>query len=147
MILIFRFWLILVFRSQLLKASNESDLAAAIKIAFSKNKTANFLLPEYIFGTGFLSSILERLTFKPELAKSLLRAIVETLEGINMNATHRLRTGKSGGSPNRKRGKDDAEAWRRDIDRDHHLHYWKGNNCLELACVSYPHDNFDIPEN
>jgi len=131
----------------LLKASNESDLAAAIKIAFSKNKTANFLLPEYIFGTGFLSSILERLTFKPELAKSLLRAIVETLEGTNMNDTHKLRKGKSGGAPIRKRGRDDAEAWRRDIDRDHHLHYWKGNNCLELACVSYPHDNFDIPEN
>ncbi len=131
----------------LLKATSDSELQEAVKIACCKNKSANCLLPKYNIGTEFISSIVERLTFKPELAKSLLRAIVETLEGINMNATHRLRTGKSGGSPNRKRGKDDAEAWRRDIDRDHHLHYWKGNNCLELACVSYPHDNFDIPEN
>jgi hypothetical protein len=131
----------------LLKATSDSELHEAVKIASCKNNSANCLLPEYIIGTEFLSSIMERLTFKPELAKSLLRAIVETLAGSNMNDTHKLRTGKSGGSPNRKRGGDNAEAWRRDIDRDHHLHYWKSNNCLEFACVSYPHDNFDIPEN
>ena len=131
----------------LLMATSDSELHEAVKIASCKNNSANFLLPEYIIGTEFLSSIMERLTFKPELAKSLIRAIIETLAGRNMNDTHKLRTGKSGGSPNRKRGGDDAEAWRRDIDRDHHLHYWKSNNCLEFACVSYPHDNFDIPEN
>ena len=131
----------------LLKASTESDLAAAIKIAFFKNNAAIFLLPEYSIGTKFLSSILERLAFKPELAKSLLRAIVETLQRTKMNDTHVLRKGKSGSAPIRKRERDDAEALRRDIDLDHHLHYWKDNNCIELACVSYPHDNFDIPEN
>ena len=131
----------------LLKASNDSVLAEAIKMAFCKNNSTNCLLPEYRIGAEFLSSILERLTFKPELAKSLLRAIVETLEGTNMRDTHNLRTGKSGSAPNRKRGRDDAEAWRRDIDCDHHLHYWKGKYNLEFACVSSPHDNFEIPEN
>lgn len=129
------------------KATSNYELHEAVMIATRKNNSANCLLPKYNIGTEFLSSILERLTFKPELAKPLLRAIVETLAGTNMNDTHKLRKAKSGGAPIRKRGRDNAEAWRRDIDCDHHLHYWKGNNCLELACVSYPHDNFDIPEN
>jgi len=131
----------------LLNATSNNELYAAIKIAFYKTNPLNPILSEDIIGNKFLSSIVARIIIKPEIARPLLRAIVETLEGTNMNDTHRLRTGKSGAAPVRKRGIDDAEAWRRDIDRDYHLHYWKGNNCLEFACISYPHDNFDIPEN
>ena len=127
------------------KATNESELADAIKIALYKT---NSVLPEYIIGNEFFSSIVARISIKPELVRPLLRAIIETLQRSNMNATHHLRKGKSGGAPTRKRGSDNAEAWRRDIDLDHHLHYWKGNNnFIELACVSYPHDNYNIPEN
>lgn len=130
----------------LLMSTNDSELADAINFAFCKNNPDKRLLPEYKIGNEFLSSIARRLSIKPSLKRSLLRAIVETLVQTNMSVTHQLRNGKSGGAPIRKRVRDDAEAWRRDIDRDHHLHYWKGNNCLEFACVSYPHDNFDIPE-
>ncbi|MEI7695354.1 MAG: hypothetical protein WCI64_06890 [Chlorobium sp.] len=128
----------------LLTATTESELRAAIKIAFYKT---NPVLPEYIIGNEFFSSIVARISIKPELARPLLRAIVETLQRSNMNETHHLRKGKSGGAPTQKRGSDNAEAWRRNIDLYHHLHYWKGNNnFIELACVSYPHDNYYIPE-
>ncbi len=131
----------------LLKATSDSELFAAIKIAFYKTNPSNPILSEDIIGNDFLSSIVARISIKPELARPLLRAIVETLQRSNMNETHHLRKGKSGGAPTKKRGSDNAEAWRRNIDLYHHLHYWKGNNnFIELACVSYPHDNYEIPE-
>ena len=77
----------------------------------------------------------------------VLRAIVETLDRENMTATHALRTGSGADNPQRRRAADGAGAMRRDIDQDHHLHYWKcADGVVELASISYPHDDFSIPE-
>ena len=79
------------------------------------------------------------------LPEKILRAIVETLNRENMRAVHTLRIGPHGNDPQRMRGKDGA--MRRDIDRDHHLHYWScRSGVVELASVSYPHDDSEIPE-
>ena len=60
---------------------------------------------------------------------------------------HWLRAGFGADDPQRVRNNDQARAWRRDIDRDHHLHYWScEGGTVEIACVSFPHDDFGIPE-
>ncbi|RYZ92329.1 MAG: hypothetical protein EOP06_04545 [Proteobacteria bacterium] len=77
----------------------------------------------------------------------IVRAIKETQAQVSLEKTHWLRTGKGGGNPQRERKLDTARGWRRDIDRKTHLHYWQMNGLMvELAWVSYPHDDFYIPD-
>lgn len=74
----------------------------------------------------------------------ILRAIVETIQGHNLQAVHALRTGSGGNDPQRMRGGDKAQ--RRDIDTELHLHYWEcADGTIELASVVY-HNDFSIPE-
>lgn len=74
----------------------------------------------------------------------ILRAIVETIRGHNLQAVHALRTGSGGNDPQRMRGGDKAQ--RRDIDTELHLHYWEcADGTIELASVVY-HNDFSIPE-
>jgi hypothetical protein len=136
----------------LLKSTDEIGIETAIRIAVYKSRLANGMdiewdnIPDHRVGHSFLAS-LQRIDPTQQLASRLLRAIVETLEQANMAATHWLRTGPGGDNPQRVRTNNYANAWRRDIDREHHLHYW---NCedgtVEIASVSFPHDDFEIPE-
>ncbi|MDM8525771.1 hypothetical protein QUF80_20560 [Desulfococcaceae bacterium HSG8] len=80
-----------------------------------------------------------------EIAK-LLRALAEVILNENLQATHPLRLGKGGGDPQRVREQDGAKAWRRDIDRKFHLHYWQTSDEIEFAWSAYPHDDYYIPE-
>jgi len=74
----------------------------------------------------------------------VLRAIVETLDGINLGDVHSLRTGTGGGNPQRMRGED--KAMRRDVDQEYHLHYWQcQDGIVELASIVV-HNDFSIPE-
>jgi hypothetical protein len=67
----------------------------------------------------------------------------ETVDQINLAATHALRRGPGGEEPQITREADTA--WRRDIDRELHLHYWeRADGSVELAAV-VPHNVFDIP--
>jgi hypothetical protein len=61
-----------------------------------------------------------------------------------MNDTHALRSSQGANSTQRERPSDNAKAWRRDIDRFYHLHYWKTSAKVELASVVV-HDDFTIP--
>ncbi len=77
------------------------------------------------------------------LPSKILRSIVETTNGQNLQAVHALRTGTGGNDPQRMRGSDKAQ--RRDIDREFHLHYWEySDGTVELASVVY-HNDFSIP--
>ena len=61
-----------------------------------------------------------------------------------MEDTHALRESSGGNALQRMRG--DDKAWRRDIDREYHLHYWACEvSTVEFACV-VTHDDFYIPE-
>ena len=77
----------------------------------------------------------------PPKIERLLRALRETVTGIRMEDVHALRTGVGGNSPQRNRNKD--LAWRRDIDREYHLHYWATSNGPEFVQVGV-HNNFEI---
>ena len=79
-------------------------------------------------------------------AAKLLRAVVETVDGQSLAAVHPLRTGAGGGNPQRRRGRDGAAAWRRDVDYEYHLHYWSlDGGVAELGWVG-SHNDFWIPE-
>lgn len=137
----------------LLKADGRSEFVmhairiAVFKLQIARGKAPQWgKVPENRIHKDFTNR-LQSLGPTPVLARSVLRAIVETLHGSNMRDTHALRTSSAGNAPQRTRSTDGATAWRRDIDRDHHLHYWKlKSGIVELASVSDPHDDFDIPE-
>ncbi len=136
----------------LLGAADDVGVATAIRIAIYKHRLERGIVPnwddvpDYRVGHAFRLSF-ENLDPTQQLAGKVLRSIVETLEETNMAATHWLRTGPGGDNPQRVRATDQAKAWRRDIDREHHLHYWMcEDRTVEVASVSYPHDDFSIPE-
>ena len=77
---------------------------------------------------------------------NLLRAVAEAIEGESLQAVHALRIGSGGNDPQRRRARDNAKAWRRDIDYEYHLHYWEiEDGSIELASVG-PHNDFSMPE-
>jgi hypothetical protein len=59
----------------------------------------------------------------------------------NLGATHALRNDRGYDSPQFTRGTD--KAWRRDIDREYHLHYWETQNGYEFSDVVH-HNDFNI---
>lgn len=79
------------------------------------------------------------------IAFKTLRSIAEVVDEIDMAKTHGIRKSKGGNSHQRERAGDGAKAWRRDIDYEYHLHYWKKGELIELASI-VPHNDFSIPE-
>lgn len=102
-----------------------------------EEKTPNFLLHK-----SFFQSI-RNLNFHIDESKInlLLRALNEEVLNINMMDTHELREKKSGGS--NQISHNGYLAWRRDIDYEYHLHYWrKGEELIFTDVVK--HNNFKI---
>ena len=80
------------------------------------------------------------------LPAKLLRAVADAVDGENLPAVHSLRIARGANSPQRRRKRDNAKAWRRDVDDEYHLHYWElQDGSIELASVG-PHNDFSIPE-
>jgi len=103
-------------------------------------------LSNWTFGNKFFQTA-KNLGFieDPIKIRMLLRSCSEIILKQNMTDTHWLRTGKGGNNPQKKRKKDNAGAWRRDIDREYHLHYWETGNTIEFASVVI-HNDLKIPE-
>lgn len=136
----------------LCKATDIVGVATSVRIAIYKTRLAHGLEPDwddvssFRVGTEFLMS-LHRNMSSQSIAANLLQAIVDTIEGNSMARTHALRTGAGGGNPQLVRENDQAKAWRRDVDSEHHLHYWVcQEGIVEFASLSFPHDNYTIPE-
>ena len=138
----------------LASSTDDVGLETAIRIALYKSRLGRGEDPDWDdlrglrIGHSFIDTVQDSCENQGDsFPAKVLRAIVETLDGENLAATHAIRTGSGGGNPQRRRPADGAGAMRRDIDEDHHLHYWScRNGVVELASVSYPHDNFSIPE-
>jgi len=132
-------------------ATDDKGITLATRIAVYKNRLNRKKEPNWddIHGFRFNSKFLSYMRDcekggAPKLVEKTLRAIVETIDGLNLDATHWLKTGPGGNDPQRTRGND--EAWRRDIDREYHLHYWKcDDETIEFASVG-PHNMFECPE-
>ena len=139
----------------LIKAENNSDVEKAIRIGNFKHqfkdKAKNIETLDWsaesipIVGRDFRENS-QRCCANADgsLPAKIIRSIVETINEQNLKKVHKLRTGKGGDNPHRTRTEDGAKAWRRDIDREYHLHYWEcQNGRVELANVGV-HDNFKI---
>ncbi len=77
--------------------------------------------------------------------RMLLRACTETILETDLRDTHALRTSVGGNAKQITRDRDGASAWRRDVDHEHHLHYWQTPRGVELVLL-VKHDDFRIPE-
>ena len=132
-------------------ADNIRAVEIAIRLAYWKQMLGNTkpfdwrLMPEFGIGRDFHSSY-KNLNPTVDILVKILRAAVSTLED-DIGHTHHLRINPAGNSPVRRRNEDGAHAWRRDVDPQHHLHYWKrSDGFIEFANVAFPHDNFAITE-
>jgi hypothetical protein len=140
-------------RAVLRGATDDVAVELACRIALFKFRTVRSLEPEWedtegiCLGPRFRDRVRRCWQDASEsFAERLLRAIVETIDGENMRAVHALRTGSGGNDPQRRRRRDDAKAWRRDVDNEYHLHYWElEDGSVELASVGV-HNDFSIPE-
>ena len=135
----------------LLKATDTLGVETAVHIAVYKARLARGTephwddVPRFRVGNRFLESFQSHHPSRP-LSANLLQSVVDALEYTNMARTHALRTGVGGGNPQIVRQGDQAKAWRRDIDSEHHLHYWVcEDRIVELASMSFPHDDYTIP--
>lgn len=100
------------------------------------------LKPNFVFQDSFFKSVYN-MQFDTNAGKieRLLRAMVEEVLKNNMSGTHALRESKGGSA--KQISCDGYKAWRRDIDREYHLHYWKQGGFIVFADVVV-HDNFTI---
>lgn len=136
----------------ILRAASESeDVEVAVRLglyrALSTRGTPRDWsdLPSFRLGLHFFDSLKEHHVMSGSgLADRVMRCVLETVGHENLADTHALRTGQGGGNPQRARGKD--LAWRRDVDREYHLHYWEcDSGVVELARLVV-HNDFSIPE-
>lgn len=132
-------------------AKDKTGIELAVTIALYKSRIMRGLDPEwddlgsFVLGHRFFETAKACCRVNPpSFTVRVLRAIMETIEGLRMEGIHALREGPGGNDSQRKRGED--KAWRRDIDHEYHLHYWKcESGTIEFASV-VSHNDFSIPE-
>ena len=117
--------------SVLVGSTGNQGLETAIRIALYKSRLGRGEDPDWDdlrglrIGRSFIETVQGSCKDQGgSIPARVLRAIVDTLDGENLAATHAIRTGPGGGDPQLTRTADRAGAMRRDIDQDHHLHYW-----------------------
>lgn len=130
-------------------ASDEEGCLIAVQIALYKARLERGLEPEwgegppFWFGRDFVGQSRQCFRDNPSgLIERTLRAMVRTIDQLRMEDVHALRESDSGGAPQRTRGAD--KGWRRDIDREYHLHYWQCSDGIEFGWMG-PHNDFHLP--
>jgi len=139
--------------SVLRNATDDTGVEIAIRIGLYKSRQERFLQPAWddvtrmCIGYRFGEAIRRCCRDAPSsVSTSALRAASEAIDRQNMPAVHALRTGPGGNDPQRIRRHDNAKAWRRDVDREYHLHYWETEDgTIEFASIGV-HNDFTIPE-
>lgn len=131
-------------------ATQDHDIEVAVRLGlyrtfYTRGSPRDWSkLPDFRVGGDFFRSLQEHHVMSgSSLAERLMRCILETICHENLADTHALRTGQEAGKPQRARGND--MAWRRDVDREYHLHYWECDaGIVELARIVV-HNDFSIP--
>lgn len=121
-------------------ATSVDDLKLAIRIALPTDSRD---LP-WSLGSRFLEAIQSQHLQTPTHSSPIIRACIEVILKLNLRDTHVLRVGSGPKDEQKKRGPDTA--WRRDINRDMHLHYWETLSGPELAWVTVTHHEMFIPD-
>jgi hypothetical protein len=131
-------------------AATDQEMVSAVKMELLRSRRLRQVecsweeLPDVLIGRDFRDRAQQLIRGRPSLKQTILDSIVEVYDKLNQSKTHVLRDGESGASNQRVHGK--WSAWRQDVARDVHLHYWVHEKGLrELAWVSHPHDDMYIP--
>lgn len=121
------------------------SLSELIALAWDRSDyAANDDCPRWTIGGRFFQTVVEQnLQNNPIVFRSLLAACVATIGATEMSKVHPLRTGPAGNNPQVRCG--DSSAWRRDIDREFHLHYWSRAGSYQFASCGV-HGDFSIPD-
>lgn len=129
----------------LLGGARDCALRCATAARFEENGDWLSPMPPYTVHKAFWSSVENLGLFSNRhLIEKLIRACVDALLNVRLEKVHALRTGSGGDDPTRVRPSDGAEAQRRDVDYEYHLHYWKNGSAIEFASV-VTHNDFSIP--
>ncbi|MCW2263745.1 MULTISPECIES: hypothetical protein [Sphingobacterium] len=127
--------------------TNEKCFRIALAMQLKQTDT-NIDFYEYTNSTEMLimKSFLDSqkaLNFQNEKSKAqmLLRSLTEEILKTHMAHTHEIRESKGGNSKQLKWK--EYYAWRRDIDHEFHLHYWKKGQTKIFTDVVH-HNNFNI---
>lgn len=123
----------------------------AIDVAVSQGETSQEVRwpmkgHAWTFGTDFIDST-RALSVETTSARldAMIRALRETVLGEQMAAVHKLRIDRGGNSRQLTRKSDGAGAFRRDVDRELHLHYWQTDGGPEFANL-VTHNDFTITD-
>lgn len=94
------------------------------------------------FGADFLDNI-RHLHFMKNIPRitMILRAMSETILDIALAGTHPLRVGSGANDAQQVAG--NFRGWRKDIDYEYHLHYWKNERTIVFANIG-EHNSFNI---
>lgn len=122
-----------------------TSLSELIALAWDRSDyAANDDCPHWTIGGSFFQDVIEQnLQNNPIVFRSLMAACVSTIGATEMSKVHPLRTGRGGNNPQVRCR--DASAWRRDIDREFHLHYWSRAGSYQFASCGV-HGDFSIPD-
>ena len=131
-----------------LKSNNSTSSKMAIIICtyiLSRNINTEIKFNELLdveFGKSFINSA-QGLGFCNEQnkIKMFLRSVSELILSVNLNKSHALRNDEGGN--NLQIEQNGYKAWRRDIDYEYHLHYWKKAEHIILSSI-VTHNDFNI---
>lgn len=131
-------------------AENSREVRSALELFLDAYAKANGKQASdrrrFTLHSQFLQTVLSNKQLRNDAtASKILRACAECIYRDNLASTHAIRVSSAANSPQRKRARDSATAWRRDIDRELHLHYWETASGPELASI-VPHADIHIPE-
>ncbi len=111
-----------------------------------QNGNSPFKPDGWSFGPNFLNSVRD-CGFQNNHGRfdALLRTCINVVSRTSERDTHVLRVSSGGNSKQRVRAKDGAGAWRVDVDREFHIHYWSSSFGFEFADAVF-HNDFSITE-
>jgi hypothetical protein len=104
----------------------------------------------FVVRDGFPDSITRAGADRQKVVDTVMQVACGLAQHVAARQVHKLRTGPSGGAPDRRRAADNAQAWRCSIQTNtpqaRRLHYWSPpGTAIEFACVVM-HDDFSIGE-
>jgi hypothetical protein len=134
----------------LLEADHDDQARFAIRVSLHQSRLHRgqncdwFEQPDFLMGAQFLSRARQCCGTDRNLAGLLLQSCVEAIDRFNLQRGHAIRIKKGGGAGQVEINSHKAQ--RHNVSADYHLHYWeRADNRVELAWVSYPHDDMNIP--
>lgn len=123
-----------------------ADFESALRLAIFKHRLARGIESDWsaelpvVVGSNFIETVKKSCENSwKSIASKMFRCISEVVDNLNMADTHWHEEYKDG--PQRIRESDGAKGWRRDVDENYRLHYWKKGGHFELDTMGHHNDH------